>query len=399
MIDFETMEEERLLNSFSKHQKVLAVALATLFIGSESASSEVAEPLTFATAFAAYKTQLNSAKASPDTILELATLSYELGRKKYGERHLTSYLLRQNLAHAYLDAGEFQLAASHYKSILDYYENTLGDDSQSYYFALLDIINLLKIARKLDGLEPKDLSLSVFSDHLAVDRLIEITPDIIAMMPESAMLFRAQTVKTAVSNSLLIKPSLIKKFAEKQLKESLKVYGEMSASTAEARFFLSKIYSHEGKSGKAIEQLEQVVQEFEDAPDYSNPFTLASHARLVVLFQEQGEYDLATQHCRAVGCLRPWDNNKEQTPLFRINPMYPPAMLKARKDGWVKVRYDIAEDGFAENVKVITSSDSHFEEPAAVAIGKWRFAPKTIDGNAVIAKGLEVILQFKLDAR
>ncbi len=87
------------------------------------------------------------------------------------------------------------------------------------------------------------------------------------------------------------------------------------------------------------------------------------------------------------------------TPLVRVQPQIP---RKARMEGITgsaMVRFDIGPTGRTENVQVIDEEPLGygFGNAALRAVKRWKYRPKVIDGAAVIQKGLQVRLSFKVD--
>lgn len=68
----------------------------------------------------------------------------------------------------------------------------------------------------------------------------------------------------------------------------------------------------------------------------------------------------------------------------RQQPPYPPAMIRAEREGVVSVRVTIAADGRVTAVqKVSASDDAFFEATRRHALSSWRFRPATEDGRPV----------------
>lgn len=122
-----------------------------------------------------------------------------------------------------------------------------------------------------------------------------------------------------------------------------------------------------------------------------------SHARLVHFLEQQGKSDEATTHCLAISKMGYGiQDEREPTPLYRVNPRYPRLLVERRVEGSIKATYDINEYGFVENVQVIESSNSGFTKTGKEAIEKWRFAPRIVDGKPVMSEGRSVKLVFEM---
>ncbi len=70
-------------------------------------------------------------------------------------------------------------------------------------------------------------------------------------------------------------------------------------------------------------------------------------------------------------------------PIRQKEPSYPRGELLAGKQGWVNLGFTVQPDGKPSDIRVVESSHRNFEKPALRAIAKWRFKPKTVNGQAV----------------
>lgn len=88
----------------------------------------------------------------------------------------------------------------------------------------------------------------------------------------------------------------------------------------------------------------------------------------------------------------------EATPIFRIDPKYPPEAARDGKEGWVQLSFTINEVGGVEDVEVIDAEPKRiFDREAKRALRKWKYKPKVEDGVAMRQPGLKVRLDFTLD--
>ena len=81
-----------------------------------------------------------------------------------------------------------------------------------------------------------------------------------------------------------------------------------------------------------------------------------------------------------------------------VGPEYPEQAKAAGVQGWVKVRYDIGDDGVVENLVLVTSDPPGvFDAAALAAVAQWRYRPATLDGAPVRVSGVVSTLRFALD--
>ena len=70
-------------------------------------------------------------------------------------------------------------------------------------------------------------------------------------------------------------------------------------------------------------------------------------------------------------------------PRVRTNPNYPSAARADGREGTVMVDFEVNERGDVVRVKVVSSTDPIFEEPARTAVYRWRFTPGLRNGKTV----------------
>ena len=68
---------------------------------------------------------------------------------------------------------------------------------------------------------------------------------------------------------------------------------------------------------------------------------------------------------------------------------------KEPKEGYVKILMDVDESGSPINLRIIESlPKGFFGKIALVALKKWKFKPKYVDGVAVVQHGLHYTMVF-----
>lgn len=82
-------------------------------------------------------------------------------------------------------------------------------------------------------------------------------------------------------------------------------------------------------------------------------------------------------------------------PTHQAEPAYPRGELLAGKEGWVNLGFTVQPDGKPSDIRVVESSHRNFEKAALRAIAKWRFKPKTVNGQAV-ATDVTQKIEFEL---
>ena len=89
--------------------------------------------------------------------------------------------------------------------------------------------------------------------------------------------------------------------------------------------------------------------------------------------------------------------DRDATPITRVEPVYPPTAYRAREEGTVLVTAGIDASGAPVSVDVARRSGSRALDRAAVdAVRQWRFEP-AMQGGKAVASTVEVPVSFRLD--
>jgi len=75
-------------------------------------------------------------------------------------------------------------------------------------------------------------------------------------------------------------------------------------------------------------------------------------------------------------------------PARKVDPKYPPEMMRERIEGEVVLYAIIRRDGSVDSVRVIRSLDSRLDDHAMRAFGRWTFEPARVNGEAVDLEAL-----------
>jgi TonB family protein len=70
-------------------------------------------------------------------------------------------------------------------------------------------------------------------------------------------------------------------------------------------------------------------------------------------------------------------------PLRKVDPRYPPELVKERIEGEVVLYAIIRKDGSIDSIQVMRSLDPQLDRNAIAALARWQFGPGTLDGQAV----------------
>lgn len=90
-------------------------------------------------------------------------------------------------------------------------------------------------------------------------------------------------------------------------------------------------------------------------------------------------------------------NNREITPIVRVDPSYPIDAARDGIEGYVRLSFSVNQLGSVTDIVVIESSPKRmFDREAKRALAKWKYRPKVHNGDALIQTGLSVVLEFTL---
>jgi protein TonB len=82
--------------------------------------------------------------------------------------------------------------------------------------------------------------------------------------------------------------------------------------------------------------------------------------------------------------------------VMRVEPNYPPSLAQKGIEGYVVVRFDVMQDGGAENVSVVESSHRGFERNALSAAQRFRFKAHVVDGAPQVTTGVRYRFRFEM---
>ncbi len=150
----------------------------------------------------------------------------------------------------------------------------------------------------------------------------------------------------------------------------------------------------------------QAVLEYQDVMQNLEGRLPADHVFISAAFKEwvKTRTDLVDagrfKEAEAAGLCRCWpfeEYAEDVIPLERI----PPAMPRnAKRSGHVNLVFDVDETGKPFNIRVLSSTEDIFEEPAIASVEKWQYSPVGHgETEAKIRKGVASKITFRLTNR
>lgn len=359
--------------NFSQSAKSIPVSVSKL--------SLLLLPLIFGTAqagldesYQAYQQALEQGDKAQ--IISTAEQAYADGKAKLGATDKTTLALAMNLAKA-LQQPRNQM--------LDEQGTANQQRSEVLYLQALQGYRALYGEQALEVLDPMQ-GLAHSSNPKEAAKLYR---QAIALADGKNDPLLAAAVRLEAFNDLVVTEAYDREVRTYAL-DAQKIYHELAPKDSLQRVnvdtAVATIYLAEQKYAEAEPLLLDVIEQLKVLP-FDAPVALSAHAYLVELYSRQGEEDKATQHCQAIGNMRPWSVDQEQQPLFRLVPRYPLQYAKMSRQGWVDVEVTVNEQGAVSHVEVLDSKGGkQFEIETLKAVSKWRYAPKFVDGKPVGAK-------------
>ncbi len=88
--------------------------------------------------------------------------------------------------------------------------------------------------------------------------------------------------------------------------------------------------------------------------------------------------------------------DRDEQPLVRIPPVYPPRAAERGTEGQCTAYFDIGTNGVPFNITAKCTS-SVFERAVIKAVQKWKYRPRIRDGKPIIRKGWQTEIPFRLE--
>ncbi|MFV7783411.1 TonB family protein [Shewanella marisflavi] len=329
----------------------------------------------FSDSYTAYQQAL--AEQDKAKVVLTAAKAYELGQGYFEPGSVDVANLELNLATALQDNDEIQTAHQHFNNVIEIYRQHFGHDALELIDPLIGAAQTMEASKEKVKLFQQAISIAQDSDK---------------------PLLQAE-VKMLTFHGLVSTQFYTRDIRDEAL-EAYQIYRHELPADAMARikatYYAGMIKAAEKDEDEAIALLEEVVKQF-SVLDYSHPYKLAAHARLVELYEAEGHSDKSTQHCVAIGSMRPWSDEQDQAPIYREPPKYPLSYARDGREGWTQMSFTVDEQGFVRDPVVLASEGGQlFTRESLKVIKRWRYAPKFVDGKPIPAE-VTVQLHYQLN--
>ena len=323
----------------------------------------------------------------------LAEQAWQLGKTKFGNNSEQAIKLHHSYANMLIEADQYSDGLNEYKTVADDYEEKWGSKSASYISALTSILDKTASIQTSAGVPSS--TLIKFNNRLTrqiVEGInnVEFTTE---KARASAYLFAAKTVIQAAPFTL--SSATLEHFFTDAQHHALANWGEADLHSVQTLFYSAMISEMRHRNEEAIERYQRIISIFDNLTDFSHPMELQAHARLVNIYENKDQSGAATEHCRAIGSMTPWDDSQEPTPLYRLDPKYPVQYARRGREGSATLSYTIDKNGVVTDIQVEDDSNGKaFADASVKALSQWRFAPKFEQGEPVVSPRQTVQLDF-----
>lgn len=312
-----------------------------------------------------------------------AQSAYQAASAYFGDEHINTAKMKLSflnlLTPSQHSSGDFADLAT---SVLDTYESEYGADADELIPALMMVLRTQPVRahlRKNRALFERLIEAAERSPSLSVEQQLRLKID-------AATLLLAQG--NPASRALLDFPEQ----AQQQL-------GASHDLTLLAEFSAARYLEVNQQTRSATDYFEKISQHpfTEQASETQLSIKYMSHARLVATYEGIGESDKATKHCLAIAAMgRGIGDEEEPTPIYRVNPKFPPSMARDGHSGSTVLMFDINKLGMVENIRVEEASHKAWARAATKALQQWRYAPRYVNGASVDTANRKVVFDFNI---
>jgi len=352
-------------------------ALVILSAGLPVSADNPSSKIIFDEAYAAYK--LATENGDKDAALIAAKKTYTAALTYLGPRHDNSAIFDTTATFVLnygrlLEGKEAQIILA---EAIDLLEKSHGKTAIELVEPLMDLANVSdkKATRKLYFRALEILTESDKADSLLAAVLNSALGNVTFSVSHRKTLAYLEKAENILSNIDGVEAELLK---------------------AQVHFNRGKYRLHTKQYAAATEELLSSLETFEKHWP-NEQLTMTNHAFLIRAYEKRGLRDKATMHCQAIGAARPITVNQDYLPVYHTSPNYPVNARQGFREGSVLIELTVDKNGFATNPTVIESKGVRsFEKAALKAAKTFRYIPKFVDGEAVIAEGVRYNFTFTL---
>ena len=348
----------------SAKYQLIAIILVVFFIAPVAAADKGKD---FQRAYRSYQQHIEANNL--EQALPAAEDAYKLGSRLYGRKSLNAAKLAINYATLLNDTGEFKRARRVLKGKLKIMEEAYDSDADELVAILMELGRA-----EFDTRRPKD-GLAYF------ERI-------------SAMLDNHENdLYRGMKNWDIVKILLRRQgnaFTRKYVEAAHEYYSnqlipsDIRLGLASYHMALWKLADNQFE--EAVSYLDASLIAFKTDESQMHELEKTVRMMLVNTLENAKESELATTHCLALGRNQTW--KVPAKPLYFSMPDFPPELTNTALVGEFTLEFTIDEDGFVRNPGVTRSTHADMDEVVMEAIGKFRYAPRFVEGKPVATEGM-----------
>ena len=325
---------------------------------------------------AAYLEYGNTRESNPELAREAARRAYDIGKRVFGESNERTAMLAINYALLIEDETQTQFFLDEAVSI---YQSLFGFGSEAMIEPLMRLGRSLSDGQRLrSAAEYYERALRLATTHQqeSAGRGAAIELELGAIALRSGQLDLAYS---RLSNAV-------------ELLQSLSDAASQS-NHARANLLLGDYFLKTEQYRQAVQPLLVALESLSKYPNAD--VTLRNRIALIVAYENLGMQEAATVHCLAIGATGRVPAGQNMRPLYSVIPTAELADGSSTHTVAVRVAFTVDENGFVRDAELVSGSSSETLSTVFLnAIGKFRFAPQFVDGEAVATPNQQFVFRY-----
>jgi len=169
--------------------------------------------------------------------------------------------------------------------------------------------------------------------------------------------------------------------AERDAKESIKIFdtrtdGIVSAYEYAVPVFLARAYTNQKRPIDAALTYQNLMKKFEAEAGHKNSISTDAYGEWIRLRDEiKSEKSSDPRALDVINFTVPSGRAEELAPLIRKPPQMPSSFLSGNKSGFVKVTFNVDQEGHVVDPVITSSTDTSLHRPTLKSLEGWRYTP------------------------
>ena len=323
----------------------------------------------------AYLEYGNTRDSNPEMAREAARRAYSIGRRIFGGTNERTAMLAVNYAILLQDEAESQEVLDEAVTI---YQEIFGFGNK----AMIDPLS--NLGQMLADFDRIHLATQYYARSLQLGKahLGENASKVGAISLElGALALRAEQFDTAyarITDARKILRSYFDAGSRSNLVRANLILGDY--------FLKTKQYE------QAVEPLLTALQWLSHYPKAD--LTLQIRVALIEAYENLGMSEESTEHCLSIGSSRRVRGNERLRPLYTVELDTAELAEASYKGNDLRVAFTVDKEGFVRDPVVIGNVDNEILKTHLLhAVRKFRFAPRFVDGDAVVTRNQEYVFR------